>query len=152
MRLFDLAAHLEAAKVARPEQIDAVLETGDPILSMSTAEASDGVVALHHRYEGRISFDRANLNLAHVLALVAAWMAEYAEQDDEFLGWSGEPTADRLDDIDLRFHFEGVVQYVEAPGYTGKDALTWRGTTYQPGPAAADRATELTQVDGKVEQ
>lgn len=146
-KLFDLHAYLEAEKAARPEQLNAVLESGEPIQSFR--ETGSGMVAFHHQYEGRISLDRANADLERLQALVFIWFEANAEQDDEFLGWSGSPVADREDDIDLRFRFSEEVHYVPAgAGYTGKDKITWQGVDYKPGAAAADRATVMDNVDG----
>ena len=149
-RLTELHDHLAAARFCRPEQLHAVAEEGAPQGSFKAT--GNGVLVLRHAYTGRIELKKGAGDLAHVLALVAVWFEENAGQDDEFMGWAGEPSDDRSADIDLRFRFDEEIHYVLAePGYSGADKITWRGEDYKRAAETADVADTLDSIVPSIE-
>ena len=150
MKLFDLYDYLKAAKFCRPEQLMAELEQGAPEPSFSTS--GGGLLLFRHRYSGRIGIEKAVGDFTHVLALCHVWLAENGGDDlhNKFTGWVGEPADDRLSDIDLRFEFEEEIFYDLAPGYTGKDKITWKGQVYKRQDPAPDSADEVLGVTTEV--
>ena len=147
MKLSVLHTYLtQAAHVARPEQLTAELESGEPEGVFRTT--GNGLVVYRHQYTGRIVLEHGACDLLHLLALVHVWMEENAGDGDHnrFLGWAGEAVDDRQADIDLRFQFEEEVHYVPAePEYAGDDKLTWRGTDYK---RAAEQVNTAAQLEG----
>lgn len=140
-KLQALVDHLTAAGIARPEQITGVMESGEPHGGFDQSGAA--LLVFRHRYIGRVVLEQLPHDLTHALAVTFAWLEENGDQrTDSFLGWVGEPSDDKLGDIDLRVEFEELKHYVVKPaGYTGRDVVTWRGVEYVPGSLAADEAT-----------
>jgi hypothetical protein len=149
-KLQALADYLIAAnKVAKPEQLRGVMESGNPTPSFS--QAGPDLLLFRHKYTARIVLEKFPHDLSHVLALTLAWLGEFAEDGDELLGWVGEPVDDRLGDVDLRLQFDEEARYVPKPtGYTGRDVVRWKGNDYVPGENAADLA-ESVELEGTVE-
>lgn len=150
IKLTALHDHLTAARFCRPEQLRAVAEEGTPQGSFKAT--GNGLLILRHAYSARIELKEGAGDLAHVLALVAVWFEENAGQDDEFMGWSGEPTDDRRADIDIRLRFEEEIHYVAAePGYSGADKIAWRGVDYKRAAETADVADTLDSIVPSIE-
>jgi len=142
-KLQALVDYLTAAKVARPEQIMGVLESGEPIISFE--QSGPDLLIFYHRYTARVVLEDYPHDVIHLFALVCAWFEENGEDNkDEFLGWIGEPSDDKLGDLDLRVQFEEEARFIPKPqGYTERDVVTWRGADYVPGELTADVATEV---------
>ena len=139
-KLQALVDHLTAAGATKPEQIKGVMESGEP--QGGFTQAGPDLLLFHHRYVARIVLDDYPRDITHVLALTFAWLEENGDADtDNLLGWVGEPSDDKLGDIDLRVELEEEVRYVVKPGgYTGLDVVTWNAVEYVPGELVADRA------------
>ena len=153
-KLQALIDYLVAARFCRAEQLHAAMESGEPDASfraeaLDTAGITAGLLLFRHRYTAVIGIERDGGDLAHVLALVHVWMEENGGDHDEFLGWVGEPVADRLSDVDLRVQFEEQITYIPAePGYTGVDKIAWRGADYKRADIVPDQATAVDGVVG----
>jgi len=149
-KLQALVTHLVDAAAARPEQIKGVMESGEPQAAFD--EAGPDLLIFRHRYVGRVVLDDYPHDLTHVLALTFAWLEENGdERTDTFLGWVGEPSDDRLGDIDLRVELEEEKHYVVKPvNYTGREIVTLKGQQYVPGELVADKATDA-EVEGSIE-
>jgi len=149
-KLQALVDHLTAAMVAKPEQITGVMESGEPLVSFE--ESGPDLLIFHHRYTARVVLEDLPRDLTHVLAATCAWLEEFGDaRADELLGWIGEPSDDKLGDVDIRVQLDEEARYVPKPqGYTGRDVVTWRGVDYVPGEQVADKATEV-ELEGATE-
>ena len=141
-KLQALVDHLTAAVIAKPEQIRGVMESGEPMAVFD--ESGPDLLIFTHRYTGRVVLEDYPHDLGHLLACVCAWFEENGEDRDELLDWSGEPTDDKLADVEIRMRFEEAARYVVKPeGYPGRDVVTWKAVEWVPGGNVANVATDF---------
>lgn len=151
LKLIALKQYLEGLGMFNPERIEVAIEEGEAEFSGSTS--GPDLLLYRHTYRGTIDLMGAGGDIRDLLGHVVVWVEDnQGERDnDQFLGYEGEPVDQGRSDVTLRFQFEEEEHYIAAaPAYAGPDKVTVHGADWKRGSKAADVADTLAGVTPSV--